>query len=113
MYTMLRAKTRIPQCTYTPTFAQQWCRGEARRRRARGSGIPPRGAWRALMSLYRMMRRIPAFDSRLHERKMSEVLAEFFDRRWDPLAAPPAPPLARSACQGGGASADLRGPPQV
>ena len=47
---------------------------------------------------------------------VSEVGADFLGRRWTPWAAPPAPPLARSARQGGGSSADprnLRGPPKV
>ena len=36
-----------------------------------------------------------------HKHELSEVRADFVDRRWIPLAAPPAPPLARSARQGG------------
>ena len=52
-----------------------------------------------------------------HKHQLSEVRADFLDRRWAPLAAPPAPPLARSARQGGrGSSADPgypRGPPKV
>ena len=43
-----------------------------------------------------------------HKHKLSEVRADFLDRRQAPLAAPPAPPLARSARQGVGGPAPIQ-----
>ncbi|CAK0866421.1 unnamed protein product, partial [Prorocentrum cordatum] len=45
-----------------------------------------------------------------HKDRLSAFRADFLDPRWSPRAAPVAPPLARSARQGGGSSADLRNP---
>ena len=43
-------------------------------------------------------------EEKPHKHKLSEVRVDFLDWRWTPLAAPPAPPLARSARQGGGSA---------
>eukprot|EP00959_Pyramimonas_sp_CCMP1952_P471326 9498234-Pyramimonas_sp.AAC.1 len=54
-----------------------------------------------------LLRRLPlSKNNKKHKHALSELRVHFLDGRWTPTpAAPPRPPMARSARQGGGSSA--------
>ncbi|CAK0883605.1 unnamed protein product [Prorocentrum cordatum] len=98
---------------FLPTSSDRWVRepppGAAQSKSQRGRSrrftgrLTGNGGSGVLSGRIRLRR-----TSRKH--RLSQVRADFLGRRWAPVAAPPVPPLARSARQGGGPSADPRDP---